>query len=106
MVITMSNFVKVCSSSDLKPGENRVVNVDGTDVALFNVEGEFFAINNTCLHRGGPLGEGFLEGDVVTCPWHGWRYSVKTGQNIVMPNAHVPTYKVKVENENVLVALD
>ena len=102
----MPNFVKVASINDLKPGENKVVNVNGTDVALFNVEGEFFAINNTCLHRGGPLGEGFLEGDVVTCPWHGWRYNVKTGQNIVMPNAHVPTYKVKVESNNVLVALD
>ena len=104
--VTMSNLVKVCSSSDLKPGENRVVNVDGADVALFNVDGEFFAINNTCLHRGGPLGEGFLEGDVVTCPWHGWRYNVKTGNNITIPTAHVANYKVKVESDDVLVSLE
>ncbi len=102
----MPNFVKVASKSDLSPGENKVVNVNGTDVALFNVDGEFFAISNTCLHRGGPLGEGFLEGDVVACPWHGWRYNVKTGQNVVMPNAHVEKYQVKIEGNDVLVAID
>ena len=102
----MSNFVKVASTSDLKPGENKIVSVNGTDVALFNIEGEFYAINNTCLHRGGPLGEGFLEDDVVTCPWHGWRYNVKTGQNVMIPTAKVATYQVKVENDDVLVSLE
>src|SRR3989344_3374999 len=101
----MPNFVKVASKSDLGPGEGRVVNVNGTDVALFNVDGEFFAINNTCLHRGGPLGEGFLEEDVVTCPWHGWRYNVKTGVSPVIPTAKVAAYKVKVEGTEVMVAL-
>ena len=102
----MPNFVKVASISDLKPGENKVVNVNGTDVALFNIGGEFFATSNICLHRGGPLGEGFLEGDVVTCPWHGWRYDVKTGANATIPSAKVATYQVKVEDTNVLVAVD
>ena len=102
----MSNFVRVASTSDLKPGESKVVNANGTEVALFNVDGEFFAINNTCLHRGGPLGEGFLEGDVVTCPWHGWRYNVKTGMNVTIPTAKVETYQVKVEGNEVFVAVD
>ena len=102
----MSIFVKVASTSDLKPGENKVVSVNGTDIALFNVEGQFFAISNTCLHRGGPLGEGFLEDDVVTCPWHGWRYNVKTGANAMIPTAKVATYQVKVENDDVLVSLE
>lgn len=102
----MPNFVKVASASDLKPGENKVVNVNGTDVALFNVEGKFFAISNTCLHRGGPLGEGVLEGDVVTCPWHGWRFNVKTGQNAMMPTGKVAAYQVKTEGNDVLVAVD
>ncbi|MBI2647464.1 Rieske 2Fe-2S domain-containing protein [Candidatus Woesearchaeota archaeon] len=62
----MSNLIRVASTSDLKPGENKVVNVNGVDIALFNVDGQFFALNNTCPHRGGPLGEGFLEADVVT----------------------------------------
>lgn len=102
----MPNFVRVASTSDLKPGENKTVNVNGTEVALFNVDGNFFAISNTCLHRGGPLGEGFLEDDVVTCPWHGWRYSVKTGVNAMIPTAKVATYEVKVDGDNVLVAVD
>lgn len=102
----MPNFVKVGSASDLKPGENKVVNVNGTEVALFNVDGEFFAISNTCPHRGGPLGEGFTEGDVVACPWHGWRFNVKTGISPVMPTAKVQTYQVKLENNDVLVSVD
>ncbi|MBI2653465.1 non-heme iron oxygenase ferredoxin subunit [Candidatus Woesearchaeota archaeon] len=102
----MSNFVRVANISDLKPGDNKIVNVNGTDVALFNVDGEFFAINNTCLHRGGPLGEGFLDNDVVTCPWHGWRFNVKTGVSPVVPTAKVATYQVKVEGSDVFVAVD
>ena len=102
----MPNFVKVASITDLKPGENKVVNVNGADVALFNVDGQFFAISNACPHRGGPLGEGFLEDDVITCPWHGWKFNVKTGISPVMPTAKVATYNVKIEDGNVLVALD
>lgn len=105
-VLKMPNFVKVAGTGDLKPGENKAVNVNGTEVALFNVDGEFFAISNTCLHRGGPLGEGFLEGDTVTCPWHGWRFNVKTGVSPVMPTAKVAPYQVKVEGNDVLVAVD
>jgi len=102
----MSNFVKVASTGDLKPGENKVVYVNGTEVALFNVDGEFFAISNTCLHRGGPLGEGFLEGDTVTCPWHGWRFNVKTGVSPVVPTAKVQTYQVKIEGNDVMVSVE
>lgn len=102
----MPNFVKVASTDDLKPGENKVVDINGAEVALFNVDNEFFAISNTCLHRGGPLGEGFLEGDVVTCPWHGWRYSVKTGANMMVPSQKVANYQVKVEGSDVFVAVD
>jgi len=102
----MTNFIRVAGTGDLKPGENKVVDVDGILVALFNVDGEFFAISNTCPHRGGPLGEGFLEGDVVTCPWHGWRFNVKTGVSPVMPAAKVSCYKVKIEGNDVFVALD
>ena len=102
----MTGFVKVAEISDLKSCENKVVNVDGNEVALFNVGGEFFAIGNTCAHRGGPLGEGFLEDGIVTCPWHGWRFDVKTGISPVMPAAKVPSYKVKVEGNDVMVSLD
>ena len=102
----MPNFVRVASTSDIKPGENKAVEVNGEHVALFNVDGEFFAISNTCPHRGGPLGEGYLEGDIVTCPWHGWRFNVKTGNNAIMPNMKVQSYPVKVEGSDVFVSVD
>lgn len=102
----MPNFTKAANVSELKPGDSKVVNVNGTEVALFNVDGEFFATTNTCLHRGGPLGEGMLDGDVVTCPWHGWRFNVKTGISPVMPTAKIATYQVKVEGNDVMVAID
>ncbi|MBI4451792.1 non-heme iron oxygenase ferredoxin subunit [Candidatus Woesearchaeota archaeon] len=102
----MSNFVRVASILDLKPGENKVVEVNGEQVGLFNVDGEFYAISNTCAHRGGPLGEGYLEGDIVTCPWHGWRFNVKTGNNAIMPGVRVPSYQVKVEGSDVFVSID
>ena len=101
----MPNFVKAANASDLKAGQNKVVNVNGTEIALFNVEGQFYAITNTCPHRGGPLGEGSLEGDVVTCPWHGWRFNVKTGISPVMPAMKVEQYEVKVEGNEVFVLL-
>lgn len=102
----MAEFKKVTTKDQLAPGECTTVEVDGTAVALFNVGGEFYAIDNTCVHRGGPLGEGTLDDNVVTCPWHGWRYDVTTGVSVVNPAAKVAKYQVKVEGNDVLVALE
>ena len=102
----MDGFVKVVNASDLRPGQGTVVSVNGEDVALFNVDGEFHAISNTCPHRGGPLGEGILDGNIVTCPMHGWRFNVKTGQNAIMPASKVKVYKVRIEGNDVLVATE
>ena len=99
-------FVKVAKVSDVSEGTGTMVSVEGTEVALFNVGGTFYAINNTCMHRGGPLGEGMLDGNVVTCPWHGWQYDVTSGKGVSPSHAQVPSYKVKVEGEDVLVSLD
>jgi len=99
----MENFVKVAQTTDIPPGEGRSFEVGGKTVAVFNVNGQFYAIDNTCVHRGGPLGEGYLENKVVTCPWHGWRYDVTTGVSPVNPAAKVPTYPLKVEGADLLV---
>lgn len=96
-------FIRVASVNDVPEGEGRVVSANGTPVALFNVGGEFHAIHNACLHKGGPLGEGELDGNVVTCPWHGWKYDVTTGRNIMMPSIAVKKFPVRVEGEDVLV---
>ena len=67
----MPEYVKVAQASELEPNLGKLVEVQGKKIALFNVDGKFHAIDNTCTHRGGPLSEGELEGDEVTCPWHG-----------------------------------
>ena len=72
-------------------------------IALFNVAGSFFAVDNTCPHAGGPIGEGHLTGEVVTCPWHGWEYDPATGSLEGDPKTHLDVYPIKVENGDVLV---
>jgi len=69
------------------------------------VNGTISAMDNVCLHRGGPLGQGVIEGDKLVCPWHGWQYDPKTGQAVHTPNARVTVYPIKVENGDVLVEL-
>lgn len=102
----MPDFFVVGKKDDLKPGEAKIVNVNGNEVALYNVDGEFYATSNTCLHRGGPLGDGFLEGNVITCPWHGWQYDVKTGACSMNPQMKVNCYEVKVEGNEIKIALN
>ena len=99
----MAEFLKVCKTSDVPAGSGRTVDVKGKPVAVFNVDGNFYAISDTCIHRGGPLGEGELEGKVVTCSWHGWRYDVISGANETNPSAPIAKYEVKVEGEDLLV---
>jgi len=97
----MPEYVRVIGVGDLPPGKGQVAEVNGLEIAIFNIEGSFFAVDNTCAHRGGPLGEGELEGEVVTCPWHGWEYNVRTGISLTTPSASVKTYEVKVDVDDV-----
>lgn len=101
----MAQWTKVAETTDVPPNQGRVVEAGGKTLALFNVGGTFYALDNTCLHRGGPLGEGELEGTIVTCPWHGWRYDVTTGANALNPAVRVSCYPVRVEGQSVLVEL-
>ncbi len=101
----MPDFVRVAGTTDLAPGTGTVAEISGQAIAVFNLDGTFYAFDNTCVHRGGPLGEGELEGEAVTCPWHGWQYNVKTGACINNPSASVKTYQVKVEGEDIKVLL-
>jgi nitrite reductase/ring-hydroxylating ferredoxin subunit len=96
-------FVTVGRVGDLAPGEARQVTVDGRWVALFNVGGEFHAIDSVCLHRGGPLAEGRLTGCVVTCPWHGWQFDVRTGTFIQDPHVGVSRHDTRVVGDDVQV---
>jgi nitrite reductase/ring-hydroxylating ferredoxin subunit len=101
----MGEFVRIAGTGDVSPGSGIVKEVNGQSIAVFNVGGTFYAIDNTCVHRGGPLGEGELDGDTVTCPWHGWAYDVKTGKSLTNLSACVKSYQVKVEGADVKVLL-
>ncbi len=102
----MSGFVRVIDASELAPGACREVMAAGRPVALFNVGGAYHALSNTCLHRGGPLGQGVLDGPVVLCPWHAWSFDVTTGVNTMNPELKVQRFDVKVEDGHVLVKVD
>ena len=99
----MANFIKVAAVAEIADGTGRIVEVAGKKIALFNVGGKFYAIDNACKHRGGPLGEGELDGANVICPWHGWEYDVTTGANLDDPSVKLGCYPVKVEGEDILV---
>ena len=99
----MTVFVRVAKAGEIPPGRGRVVVVQGYPVALFNVDGRFFAVSNVCLHRGGPVGEGELDGPIVTCPMHGWEYDVRTGANTINPAARLKRYEVRLDGDDVLV---
>ncbi len=97
---------EVATTNDLKPGEAKVVKIGETEIALFNLNDTFHAIQNTCPHRGGPLAEGSLDEDgVVICPWHGYSFSVVTGDPYGFPYG-IKTFPVKVENGKVFVEVE
>lgn len=99
----MADYVKVATLADLAPGKARTVEVKGTAVALFNVDGKVYATANTCAHRGGPLGEGSLSGTVVTCPWHGFQYDVTSGACTTQPALRVACNAVRIDGQDILV---
>ena len=100
----MEDYAEVANADDIQEGCGRIFSFKGQEVAIFNIGGEFFAVQNTCLHMGGPLGEGFLDGDTVTCPWHSWEYNVKTGQHKLNPANKLKTFKVRLEGSKILLS--
>jgi nitrite reductase (NADH) small subunit len=96
-------FVRVAKATDIAPGQIREIRLEGMTIALANVEGQFHAISNTCLHRGGPLGQGSLHGNVVTCPWHGWSFDVTSGSVIPDQTPGVACYPVQLRGEDLYV---
>ena len=102
-----SSYRYIGLSTDIKRGfsksyliKNEEKNIE---IAVFNIDGVFYAISNSCIHKGGPLSKGFLDGDVVTCPWHGWKYSVKTGESSHEGGDSVNSYEVKIIEDKIFV---
>ena len=101
----MAQLTKIASKAEIPAGTGKVVEVGGKAVAVFNCDGSFYAMDNTCKHRGGPLGEGSLGGTTVSCPWHGWEYDVTSGACQMDPSIKVQTFDVKVDGDDILVSL-
>ena len=98
----MSAYVKVANAADLQPGQAMLVTAVDRRVALFNVGGTCYAIDDTCTHRGGPLSDGTLDNDVVTCPWHGARFCVRDGHAQGPPaSGNVASYAVRVTDGSI-----
>ena len=102
----MAELIKVAKKNNVAPGSSVAVEVHGQQVAIFNVDGTFYALGGTCTHRGGPLSEGELEGTTVTCPWHRAQFDLKTGSALTPPAPQgVPSYKVVIEGDDVSIEL-
>ena len=101
----MPGFVKMATLDELPVGGSKEVEHDGRIYALFNVDGRIAAIDGICPHQGGPLADGPLEGTLVTCPWHGWQFDVCTGKTPLGSKLKQTVYEVKVEGQDVMVAV-
>ena len=97
-------FVRVADVAAIQPGQPCAVSVGRYDVALFNVDGELYALENVCPHQGGPLADGWVEGVTVTCPWHAWCFDLRTGAMTLGDFATVPRFDVRVEDDGVFVS--
>ena len=98
----MARFVKVAATDELEDQQAKLVEVEGQKIALFRVDGAFYALSDTCTHRGGPLSEGTVEGAEVTCPWHGAKFDIRTGAVLGPPAPQgVKSYPARVTGADV-----
>ena len=102
----MTDFIKVATPDDVGEGEMYAIDVDGEPVCLTRVEGQIYAFTDNCTHISGPLNDGELEGCVITCPWHGAQFDVRTGKVLRGPaRQDLYTYPVKVEDNAIFISL-
>ncbi|MBN1688591.1 MAG: Rieske 2Fe-2S domain-containing protein [Candidatus Omnitrophica bacterium] len=102
----MAEFVKVAKISDIPKETGMLVRAKGRRIALFRRGDQVHAIDAVCYHMGGPLNEGGLEGDHVTCPWHGWEFNVVTGEASFDKSIRQRVFEVKLEGDEVYVSLE
>jgi nitrite reductase (NADH) small subunit len=102
----MPEWIPVAHITDCPDGESREVLAGNRVVALFCVDGNYHALDGICPHQGGPLGQGKLSGCVVTCPWHGWQYDVRSGQHQSISSLVHHRFPVKVEGEQIYVDVE
>jgi len=99
-------FERAAKASDVKPGALCEFQVAGRAIAVANIGGKLCAISGVCAHEGGPLGEGYFDGQVVTCPWHGWQFEVATGKLVENPTLSVETYPVEIRGDDIFIDIE
>lgn len=102
----MPRWIAIARCEECPPGASLETVAEERIIALYNVDGAYFALDGICPHLGGPLGKGVLTRCVVTCPWHGWQFDVRTGQHTFAPTVQQPTLATRVNGEMVEVQLD
>jgi 3-phenylpropionate/trans-cinnamate dioxygenase ferredoxin subunit len=99
--------VKLAKVADVKPGSGKAVQVNGRAIAVFNIKGEYFAVDDVCSHMGAPLANGFLAGKSITCEWHGASFDLETGEALNSPaRGDIKPYKVIVNDEDLEIELE
>jgi nitrite reductase (NADH) small subunit len=100
----MARWIRLCGTADVPAyGEAKEIEVMGVGICLANIDGTLSAMENTCPHSGGPLGQGLVQGDHVVCPWHGWSFNVKTGVAEDSGGERVQVFPVKIEVADVMI---
>lgn len=101
----MDNFIDIAGTAELPVGRAKTITIGDRRIALYHTAEGFFASDNTCPHRGGPLGDGDIVGNEIVCPWHLWGFDVKSGACGGNPSLSITTHEVMVEGDRVLVRL-
>ena len=103
----MGKLIDVVQIDELEPGQAKLIEVEGKEIALFNCDGNYYAVDNECTHVGGPLCEGEIEGETVTCPWHGAEFDLKTGEALSPPaEESVNTYKLHIDGDLIKIEIE
>lgn len=97
----MSQWVDVAKKEEIEPGEAKAVAIGQSRIAVFHIDGKYYACNDMCPHAGGPLHQGFLKGTVVSCPWHGWTFDLAMKEDAAQDG--VARYNVRIENDMIQV---
>ena len=97
--------IVVSKTAEIIPGQMKKVSFDGKEIVICNINGNYFAIDDTCTHSGASLSEGKLEGSTITCDWHGAQFDCKTGKLVKFPAeiADLKSYNITVESSNIII---
>ncbi len=101
----MPSWVKVSTLTEIQAGTAKTCMVNGKEIGVYHVEGKIYACENTCFHQGAPLADGRLNGTVITCPWHSWKYDITNGVCTRDESITLKTYKTKLEGEDIFVEI-